>query len=697
MITSEYRYSKHVYPKSLKRYEFKDSNLLLVTEDNKKNEINIEYSFYQNGIIGVRVLNDDCFKLEYDFINSEYRDFEKSTILEDNETEIKILYLGYEVIINKQPYCMTILKDRHIVLSDSIDDVNPVGDGENIIAPLGYTCSGGDEILGSNIGFKLHQDENIYGLGEQFTEFNKRGQQVLMQNKDTLGCRNNEAYKNIPFYVSTYQYGLFVNSHLMSEFNIGYESLSTISIHVPDSKVEYFILLGQSMKEIVGKYTNLTGPAAMPPRWSFGLWYSTGFKDASRKTIESDAAFFRKNKIPCDVMHFDCYWLRDDMWCDFVWNDAMYPNRVEMLTQLKDMGYKVCLWINPYVTIKTEMYEEGKKEGYFVKDSSGKPYLADLWHGLLSMCALVDFTNNNAVEWFKDKVSSLLVEGVDLVKTDFGENIPLDSCFFNGEDGEKMRNIYSLLYNKAVFEVTKKLKGKENAIVWGRSGFAGMQKYPVCWSGDPRSSFEGMAATLKAGLSIGFSGVPFWSHDIGGFYGEVSDDVFVRWAQFGLFSSHSRLHGTTTRQPWAYSERAMNIVSEFIKLRYKLMPYIYKTAQNCVEKGHPFIRPLVFENEDDPMVAHICDEYYFGEDIIVAPIFGGDNATRNVYLPKGMWRDMLKGNVYEGNQWIEVKAKLEYMPIFAKTDVVIEMSDSDIQFIEKEKINAIKRAVNVSH
>lgn len=312
------------------------------------------------------------------------------------------------------------------------------------------------------------------------------------------------------------------------------------------------------------------------------------------------------------------------------------------------------------------MFREGSSLGYLVKRTDGQVYTADLWHGLLPWCGMVDFTNPDAKAWFQGKVKARLEEGVDVMKTDFAEDIPEDAVFSNGMTGKEMRNLYSRLYNQAVFEITCQVKGEENGIVWARSGCAGMQRFPVCWSGDPYSSYEGMAATLRGGLSLALSGVPFWSHDMGGFYGEVSEEVFVRWSQFGLFSSHCRLHGTSTRQPWAYGERALQILKKFIGIRYELMPYILENARACVEEGISFLRPLFLEHPDDPTVYGISDEYYFGRDMLVCPVFGGDGARRMVYLPSGIWKDYFTGEVYTGGRWMELTCPLDYMPVFEK-------------------------------
>lgn len=681
MIDKDYRYSDFRYAKSVEAFKQIKGGFRLYLSDGRKGTLNADITIAADNIVKIHVARGETTKLEPDFINHSFLPDEADVKIDDIGDSLCISGACCSVVMGKNPFSLTVYGDkRKVVYIENIDDVNPVGGGEDRIMPLGYTLKADGGIAGMNFCGRLRHDEHIYGLGERFTEFDKRGQRITMWNYDTLGCRDEKAYKNIPFYISSYGYGLFLNSHQPAEFNVGSESTASINVHCPGDEMEYYIITG-SLKDIVSTYTNLTGPAVLPPDWSFGLWFSTGFAGTNSEMVEEDARKLRELDIPCDVIHFDCYWLRDNMWCDFVWDDAMYPDRLQMIGRIKDMGYKICLWINPYVTIKTDMYLEGEKSGYFAKNTDGRPYLADLWHGLLPLCAIVDMTNPEAAGWFRGKLKSVLSEGVDVLKTDFGEDIPAGCIFYNGKSGEEMRNVYSILYNEVVFKEIKKVKGEENGLVWARSGFAGMQKYPVCWSGDPRSSFEGMAGVLKSGLSLGLSGVPFWSHDIGGFYGKVDDEVYVRWAQFGLFSSHSRMHGTTSRQPWAFSDRACKIAIDFIRLRYRLMPYILKTARSCCERGLPFIRPLVLEHANDPGVFNICDQYYFGDDIMVAPVFGGHNQMRNVYLPEGEWSDLLTGQRYFGRRWLSVKCELEYMPIFVKNNANIGLLDKPDMFI----------------
>lgn len=657
---------KHYFPESLKVVSKEGATVTLEFLDKSGETFLGQFTFLTSGAVRVRIFHKEYRQPDYDVVNPQSL-AEGDIAFQESEREIRIGFSSYELVFARQPFSMALYhKNGKLIYEENMKDVNSVGEGFDQIPPMGYTRDEAGAIAEMNLAPKLHMDEHIYGLGEHYTEFDKRGQSIRMRNFDTLGCRDANAYKNIPFYISTYGYGMYINDYGIYDIEVGSRSTASISIRVPANQLEYYLIPGNSLKEILSVYMNLTGPAALPPEWSFGLWYSTGFKGNSRKNVEADAAKFKEHKIPLSVMHFDCYWLREDMWCDFVWDDAQYPDRAGMLNQLHQEGLKVCLWINPYITQVSDMFREGSEKGYLVKRQNGQVYTADLWHGLLPYCGMVDFTNPQAAAWYQQKIAALLDEGVDVLKTDFAEDIPEDALFYNGKTGKEMRNLYSRLYNDAVFSITREKKGEENGLVWARSGCAGMQKYPVCWSGDPYSSYEGMAGTLRGGLSLAMSGVPFWSHDMGGFYGDVSEEIFVRWSQFGLFSSHSRLHGTTTRQPWAYGERILQIMKKFIDLRYGLMPYITATARECVEQGISFIRPLVLEHPNDATVYPIYDQYYFGARMIVCPVFGGDGALRRFYLPEGTWTDYLTGETYEGMRWYERSCPLDYLPIFYK-------------------------------
>ncbi|MDL2295173.1 hypothetical protein LJC60_11265, partial [Ruminococcaceae bacterium OttesenSCG-928-D13] len=469
----------HHYPARVLNCRWQGHEALVECLDNTGAPLRFSLGFFAPGRLRVRLWTDTFTPPAFPVVDETALRPLALYPVEDPDA-FRMGFGGHRLELYKDPFDLRVLNGAgQVVCRQSLRDVDSVAEGQNRVPPLGYSCGENGTPAGMNIGMVLRGDEHIYGLGERFTAFDKAGQRVTMRNFDTLGCRGSSSYINIPFYISSYGYGLFVHSHEIFDFNIGAESLATVSLHTPPPALEYYLIFGDSPKAILSDYVALTGPAARPPDWSFGLWHSNGFKGSSRADVEADAARYEKEDIPLSVMHFDCYWMRDDHWCDFVWDSALYPDHRRMLADLKARGLKVCLWINPYLTVVTELYTEGREKGYFVKNAAGEPYQADLWHGLLPMCVMVDFTNPEAAAWYAEKVAAALGDGADTLKTDFGEDIPEDAVFANGMTGRQMRNVYSRLYNKVVYEAIARQSGTENAMVWARSGCAGMQQFPV--------------------------------------------------------------------------------------------------------------------------------------------------------------------------------------------------------------------------
>lgn len=519
----------------------------------------------------------------------------------------------------------------------------------------------------------LYPDEHIYGLGEKFSDLDKRGQRIVSWSTEALGDSTPRSYKNIPFFMSTRGYGIFVNSSHEIVYDFGVQCHVSYSFLIKDSLMDYFFIYGPSFKRILDLYTEITGKAPVPPKWSFGLWMSRAMY-LNRGEVEEVCRKLREQDIPCDVIHIDPAWLREGHWCDLEWNEEAFPNPKEMIEKLKGMGFKLSLWISPYVPKGTEMFEEGKRLGLFALKEDGSVYddlVGDPADLFVSDRAFVDFSNPRAVRWFQKKIRKLLEMGVAVIKTDFGESSPRDAVYHDGKRGDEMHNLYPLLYNRCVFEAVEKFAGR--GIVWGRSGYAGMQRYPVCWSGDPASDFNTMACVLRGGLSMGLSGVPFWSHDIGGFWlGEVTPELYVRWAQFGLFCSHSRCHGTTPREPWEFGDEALSIFRRYAKLRYRLIPYIYSCAHISHRTGLPMIRAMVLEYQEDPNCYDKDLQYMFGESFLVAPIFD-ESGKRNIYLPKGKWVDYWTKEEFDGPMNLTYHAPLERLPLFVKANSIIPM------------------------
>ena len=529
-----------------------------------------------------------------------------------------------------------------------------------------YAKTGGKNYIAAQLPIGV--GEQIYGFGERFTAFVKNGQSIDIFNEDP-GTSSEQAYKNLPFYISNKGYGVFVNHTGRVSFEVGSETVNRVQFSVEGESLEYIVIYGPTPKKILEKYTALTGRAKLPPKWSFGLWLSTSFvTDYDEKTVTSFIEEMKRRDIPLSVFHFDCFWMREYQWCDFEWDPRVFPDPKGMLSRLKADGLKVSLWINPYIGQASPLFEEGKQGGYFLKRQDGSVWQWDLWQ---AGNAIVDFTNPAARIWFKSKLKPLLDMGVDCFKTDFGERIPTDAVYFDGSDAEQMHNLYTQLYNETVYELLLE-HNAEDALVFARSATVGGQKMPVHWGGDNTSTFESMAESLRGGLSLGLGGFGFWSHDIGGFEGNPDPAVFKRWVAFGALSSHSRLHGNeSVRVPWAFDEEAVDVTRRFIKLKATLMPYLYKVAIEATEKGLPMMRPMLMEFPEDRNCWNVDEQYMLGPSLLVAPVMNAEG-TKQVYLPKGNWTNFFTGEVVAGDGWRTEQHGFDSLPLYVREGAVIE-------------------------
>ncbi|WP_241191678.1 alpha-xylosidase, partial [Streptomyces sp. ADI97-07] len=341
--------------------------------------------------------------------------------------------------------------------------------------------------------------ENVYGLGERFTPYVKNGQTVDIWQADG-GTSSDQAYKNIPFYLSSRGYGVFVNHPGKVSFEVGSESVGQVQFSVEDQSLEYYIVAGPTPKDVLARYTALTGRPALPPAWSFGLWLTTSFCTSyDEETVTSFVDGMAERDIPLSVFHFDCFWMREYQWSDFLWDPEVFPDPEGMLARLKARGLRISMWINPYIAQKSVLFAEGAELGHLVRRPNGDVWQWDLWQPGM---ALVDFTSAAARDWYNSKLRMLLDQGVDCFKTDFGERIPTDVVWHDGSDPERMHNYYAQLYNRTVFELLEKERGAGEAVLFARSATAGGQQFPVHWGGDCFASFNAMAESLRGGLSL---------------------------------------------------------------------------------------------------------------------------------------------------------------------------------------------------
>ena len=510
--------------------------------------------------------------------------------------------------------------------------------------------------------------ECVYGLGERFTSFVKNGQVVDCWNDDG-GTSSEISYKNIPFYLTNKGYGVLVHHPEHVSFEVASEQVEAVQFSVEGEYLEYSIIAGETLKDVLSQYTALTGRPPVPPAWSYGLWLSTSFTtNYDETTVTSFLDKMEEYHIPLSVFHFDCFWMKAFQWCDFQWDPEMFPDPKAMLTRLKRRNLKICVWINPYIAQKSPLFQEGVKGGYFLKRPDGSVWQWDRWQAGM---ALVDFTNPSAVNWYQDKLKALVDMGVDCFKTDFGERIPTNVVYYDGSDPQKMHNYYTYLYNQAVESILHNSTGE--SVLFARSATVGGQKFPVHWGGDCWGTYESMAESLRGGLSLCLSGFGYWSHDIGGFETTSTADLYKRWAAFGLLSTHSRLHGSHTyRVPWNYDEEACEVVRFFTQTKCRLMPYLYGQSQKTAKVGIPVMRAMVLEYPQDRICKYLDLQYMLGDNILVAPVFNSESLA-DYYLLEGIWTDLITGKEYNGGQFIQEKVGYFQIPALVRENSIIPL------------------------
>ena len=521
----------------------------------------------------------------------------------------------------------------------------------------------------------LDVGECVYGLGERFAAYVKNGQSIDMWNADG-GTASEQTYKNIPFYMTNRGYGVFVEDTSDVSFEVASEKVERVQFSAEGETIVYDVIYGGTPKAVLDGYTALTGRPALLPAWSFGLWLSTSFTtNYDEKTATSFIQGMADRDIPLSVFHFDCFWMKGFNWCDFTWDEETFPDPEGMLKRYHDRGLHLCCWINPYIAQASPLFREGMEHGYLLKKTNGDVWQTDLWQAGMG---ILDVTNPDARAWYCGYLRKILRMGVDCLKTDFGERIPVkDIVYFDGKDPLHMHNYYSFLYNKMVFDLLKEERGEGEAILFARSATAGSQQFPVHWGGDNSASYVSMAETLRAGLSMSHSGFGFWSHDISGFEQTAPADVYKRWAAFGLLSSHSRLHGSSSyRVPWLFDEESCDVVRKFTRLKCRLMPYLYGAAVEAHEHGTPMMRPMMLEFPDDPACDTLDRQYMMGESLLVAPVFHADSHV-DYYLPDGLWTSLLDGRKVQGGHWQKETHDFLSLPLMVRPGTVLPMGQCD--------------------
>lgn len=559
--------------------------------------------------------------------------------------------------------------------------------------PIAFCMTEGREDR-ATMSFKCDADECFVGTGERFRKMDLSGQTFFLKNQDGQGVNNRRAYKNIPFYMSSRMYGVFYHTSDYCRLSLADHSTRSVQFRNDRATLDAFIIGGETPERILYGYRQLTGFPPMLPLWSFGIWMSrmTYF---SADEVQEICDRLRREQYPCDVIHLDTGWFRTDWLCEWMFNPERFPDPKGFIKRLADDGFKVTLWQLPYVAKGAAQIDEARENKYIgplLKEqaSEGSNF------STLDYAGTIDFTYDKATEWYKGLLRELLEMGVKCIKTDFGENIHMDATY-HSMTPEQLNNIYSLLYQKAAYEVTKDVTG--DGIVWARAAWAGCQRYPLHWGGDSESSWAGLAGSLKGGLHFGLSGFAFWSHDVPGFHSEpdfmnsvIDPKVYVRWTQFGVFTSHMRYHGSHKREPWYYPT-VSDIVKKWWRLRYRLLPYIMEESRIATETGYPVIQAMLMHHPNDKTCWHIDDQYYFGRSFMVAPVMNS-NDKRDIYLPEGEWVNFFTKEHFTGPVWLkDVNVPLDEMPVFCRPGTEIPVYELEVNSTDDIDLTKATRIV----
>lgn len=534
---------------------------------------------------------------------------------------------------------------------------------------------------GWTISQDLRTGEPVYGLGEKFGPLNRRGQLVESWNRDAWGVNSEASYKNIPFAWSPRGWGVFVHTPGRVTHSVGYPQVSHRSyvLHVEDGALDLFLLAAPTPAALLERFSHLTGRPGLPPRWSYGVWMSRCYYRTPEEAL-AVAQRMRERRIPCDVLVLDGRaWLKVETRFGFEWDADRYPDPAAFIRTLNDLGFRVCLWEYPHVSVRNPLFRQLAEQGYLLRAGSGDPYVyrwdPEPFGELLTPLpdsGIVDFTNPAAAAWYGEAHRRLFDAGVAAMKTDFGEQVPDDAVAHNGDSGRRVHNVYALLYNRCVYEASRQHRGDE-AVVWGRSGWTGSQRYPIQWGGDPEASWDGLAASIRGALSWGMSGGPYYSHDIGGFYGPKPDaELYLRWVQAGVMSSHTRFHGTTPREPWEFGEDIETLVRRWLTWRYRLLPYLEACALDAARTGAPVMRAMPLAFPDDPAAWAFEEQYLFGPALLVAPVLTPGGEAR-CYLPSGAWYDLQTGARVVGPRLIARTVPLDVMPLYGREGFLLPL------------------------
>ncbi|MDT3428694.1 alpha-glucosidase [Paenibacillus forsythiae] len=605
---------------------------------------------------------------------------------------------------------------RIVITTDSLTvDINKSPFGIKYLDKSGNVINE-DDIKGSGyedekpyVFKKTDKTENFYGFGEQTGGLNKRGYDIGMWNTDAYSYTKDTkyVYATIPFFIGLKgqkAYGLFFDNTYRAHFNMAKESDDYYYYYADGGKLTYYFINGPEIKDVVDRYTDLTGKINLPPEWSLGFQQSKwGYW---QDDIVRVAKTFREKQIPADAMYADIDYMND--YRVFTWGPK-YSDPDKLKADMDNLNFKYVTINDPGVKVDEsfDTYQEGTKNNFWVKHADGSPYVGYVWPG---DSVFPNFLRTDVRDWWAQKHKALFDKGVSGIWNDMNEpavfggpgwSMPLDTVY-EADDGSKkqnkeIHNIFGHLENEATYKGFKVNKPNVRPFVLTRSAYAGTQRYAAIWTGDNTSNWDHLRMTIPMNSNLGLSGAAFVGNDIGGFAKPTSQDVptpelFARWIEVGAFVPFSRDHYSWDKEqePWAFGKEVEDISRKYISLRYELLPYLYNQFKRAQESGQPVQQPLVYHFQHDPNTYNNDDQYMFGDSLMIAPVVNQGATSRSVYLPAGTkWVDYWTGEEFEGGQTITKQADLGTLPIYVKQDSIIPRREVQQYTGEKKLTNLI--------
>lgn len=549
---------------------------------------------------------------------------------------------------------------------------------------------------------KMQGGEHFYGLGDKTGFLDKRHYDYIMWNTDNPAPQVDSfkvMYKDLPFFITLtdeHVYGIFLDTTWKSFFNMGQESEDYFSFGAVDGNLDYYYIAGNSIPEVLQRYTYLTGTCPLPQKWTLG-YHQSRWGYITQEDVQEVADKLREYDIPCDAIHFDIDYMQN--FKVFTWNQEHYNNDPDaFLHQLSNQGYKLVVINDPGVKQEEgyHIYEEGVENGYFGMTPEGEVYINAVWPG---DSAFPDFGNPKVRQWWGGHMKFLVDKSIRGIWNDMNEPhgfkgpIP-DDVIFTDEDRKvthgEIHNAYGHLMSKATYEGMKKIDGRRPFVIT-RACYAGSQKYATGWTGDNHSMWAHLQMAIPQLCNLGLSGMPFVGTDIGGFSGEPTPELMARWIQVGAFSPLFRNHsevGYRRQDPWMFGEEVLNIYRKYVKLRYRLIPYIYDLFFEGEKTGAPIFRPLVYHYEKGMMARTCNDEFMLGDKMLIAPVVHPGADCRMVYLPEGEWYDYWTKEKIVGPARFIRQAPLDVCPIYVKAGSIIPVQE-EVSYIGEKEVDTI--------